>query len=93
MHAVAYWLGLTDAAGPVYLFWSGFFGNVSIFAGVAAFVVHKNCHTAGCWRIGGHSGLCQRHRNTPRMQAPWALAGAEDVVRDLFPLPHNHQLA
>jgi hypothetical protein len=27
-HDVGYWLGLTDPAGPTYLFWSGFGGCI-----------------------------------------------------------------
>lgn len=62
MHGIAYVLGLTDAAGDWYLWWSGFFGNITIFAGVGAFIIHKNCHVQGCWRIGGHVGTCKKHR-------------------------------
>lgn len=52
MRGVAYWLGLTNPSGPVYLFWSGFFGDVTIFAAAVLFLRHKNCHRKGCWRLG-----------------------------------------
>jgi hypothetical protein len=59
-------IGLANS-GPVYAFWSGFFGDVSLLAGVVVFVVHKNCHGRGCWRIGSHhSPYCSKHRNIPQ---------------------------
>lgn len=68
MHSIAYVLGLTDAAGDWYLWWSGFFGNITIFAGVGAFILHKNCHVQGCWRMGGHFGTCKKHRSSDAHQ-------------------------
>ena len=64
IHGLAYWLGLTNASGPVYLFWSGFFGDVTILAAAVVFIRHHNCHTKGCWRLGHfHQGSvkCRRH--------------------------------
>ena len=53
-HWIAYWLGMDDPAGPVYLFYSGFLGGVPVLAAVAVFARHRNCHVHGCWRIGRH---------------------------------------
>ena len=52
MHWLQHWAGLDNGSGPIYLFWSGFFGDLTIFAGVIAVYRHKNCHTRGCLRIG-----------------------------------------
>lgn len=54
-------LGLDNVSGRWYAFWSGFGGDLPIFAGLGAFVLHKNCHTPGCWRLGRHTGLCGKH--------------------------------
>lgn len=57
LHGLLYWLGLTNAAGPVYSFWSGFgsdLGEVTLIAGVIALYRQHNCHVTGCWRIGKH---------------------------------------
>ena len=59
---VAYWLGLTNANGHGYLFWSG--GGGYFFAG-AVYVRHHNCHVPWCWRRGKHPlglyMLCSKH--------------------------------
>ena len=59
-------LGLTDASGGWYLFWSGVFGDVTIFgAGVLLYRKH-NCHVHRCWRISRHvtpegHAVCRTH--------------------------------
>lgn len=64
---VEHWLGMTNASGKTYLFWSGFFGDVSIIVAAVAFLRHRNCHVTGCWRVGRHhvAGTpyvtCQKH--------------------------------
>lgn len=52
MNQVFHWLGMDNASGRVYLFWSGFFGDVTIFASAIAIARHRNCHIKGCWRLG-----------------------------------------
>lgn len=51
-------LGVDNASGPWYLFWSGFVGDVTLLAAilVAPFVQWKraNCQTERCWRFGRH---------------------------------------
>jgi hypothetical protein len=67
MHDIAWVLGLTNASGGWYLLWSGIFGDVTIFAALAIFLHHRNCHARGCWRIGRHPVegtpyvVCRRH--------------------------------
>lgn len=53
-HAIAGLLGLTNASGDLYLFWSGIFGDVSIFAAVAMLYWHHTCHVDNCLRFGRH---------------------------------------
>ena len=50
-------LGVDNASGPAYLFWSGFgsdLGELAIVGGLVAMYRRHNCHVRGCWRIGRH---------------------------------------
>jgi hypothetical protein len=49
-HWLYVWLGLSNASGSPYLFWSGIFGDASIFAAAVAFLLHSRCHSKGCFR-------------------------------------------
>lgn len=70
MHVVnllEHWLGLTNAGGKTYLFWSGFCGDLAFIGGGWAIVRHTNCHVRGCWRVGRHEvrgthfKVCRKH--------------------------------
>ena len=56
---IGHLLGLDNASGPWYLFWSGFGSDLSEVAGLGLVVYmfwrKHNCHEPGCWRIGAHS--------------------------------------
>jgi hypothetical protein len=52
MHWLAHLLGLDSASGSPYLFWSGFFGDVSIIAAAWTLVRRHNCHARWCPLIG-----------------------------------------
>lgn len=60
-------LGLDDASGPVYLFWSGFAGDLGIVGAAYALLRKHNCHVKGCPRVGRHQVpgtewvVCARH--------------------------------
>ena len=62
---IAHLLGLDNASGPTYLFWSGFFGDTTIIGGAILLYLHHNCHVKGCPRIGRHPfqhyKLCAKH--------------------------------
>jgi len=56
--------GIVNEAGPGYGFWSGFAGDLTIFAAVIGWLWHHNCHVKGCWRLGHpHEGkvACRKH--------------------------------
>lgn len=59
-------LGLDNPGGPWYLFWSGIFGDLTIFAAVLAHYFKHNCHVKGCLRLGKHtvdgSPYCSKHK-------------------------------
>jgi hypothetical protein len=63
-------LGTTNGSGRWYLWWSGMFGNLTIFAGILIFYRRHNCHIHRCPRIGTHRAtdangiehvVCRRH--------------------------------
>lgn len=60
------WLGLGNAAGGQYLFWSGIVGDFGLF-GVALTLLRKhNCEVRGCPRMARHATaaghkVCRRH--------------------------------
>lgn len=64
-----HFLGLDNASGPYYLFWSGFGGDligaIPLFGVLAVVWRRVNCHQPGCWRIGLHhheqTVLCRKH--------------------------------
>ena len=79
MHWLAHVLGLDDASGRFYAFWSGFGSDLSELALVAALVavVRKHtCHVRRCWRIGHHPldgtpwTVCRRHHPDLPNKAP-----------------------
>ena len=50
-------LGTTNGGGRWYLWWSGMFSNLTIFAAVVIFYRKHNCHIHGCLRIGSHKAV------------------------------------
>ncbi len=70
MYWLVHLLGLDDASGRWYLWWSGPGPDVPLLGAAAAILRRHNCHTRGCWRIGrfpvdGSSWtVCGRHHPT-----------------------------
>lgn len=54
MRWLAHALGLDNASGPWYLWWSGVFGDVGIFGAAFVYFRSRNCHVKRCPRIGRH---------------------------------------
>jgi hypothetical protein len=52
-------LGTTNGGGRRYLWWSGMFGNLTIFAAVFVFYRRHVCHVHGCPRFGRHKAVDQ----------------------------------
>lgn len=68
-------LGLTNASGPWYLFWSGFYGALSLFVVSMTLLRKFNCHWPKCWYIawqphpnGTGVMLCRKHLPIARSQ-------------------------
>lgn len=84
MHWLSHWLGLDDGSGPVYLFWSGWFGDVGLFTVAATFLRHRNCEVHGCWRFGRHSTaaghrVCRRHHPDDHLTVEGVLAAHQEA--------------
>lgn len=63
-------LGTTNGSGRWYLWWSGMFGNLTIFAAILIFYRKHVCHVHRCLRLGSHTAVdrqgtqhvvCRRH--------------------------------
>jgi hypothetical protein len=68
MHWLAHVLGLDDASGGWYLWWSGFGGRIVLGGGfLATYLRQHNCHESRCWRLGKHHiegtpyVVCRKH--------------------------------
>lgn len=68
IHGFLIWIGITNASGSAYLFWSGFgadLSELSVLGAAAVFYRHRKC--VSCWRIGKHHvegtawTTCHRH--------------------------------
>ncbi len=60
-------IGVTDPSGMPYLFWSGIFGDITIFVAIGVWYWKHTCHDPGCWRIARHAHehgkyqFCRKH--------------------------------
>lgn len=58
-------LGLDNPGGAWYLFWSGIFGDATIFAALGLLYYKHSCHHDKCYRIAKHivngSPFCTKH--------------------------------
>ena len=64
-------LGVDNASGRWYLWWSGIGSDLAYVGIIWAFARHANCHQPRCWRIG-HLPVegtpwktCRRHHPSP----------------------------
>ena len=88
MTAMTHWLiwllGINNEAGRPYAFWSGFGGSIPDFlivGSIAGYLLHRNCHVSGCWRLGRHHVdgtpyvTCRKHH--PAISGP---VSAQDIA-------------
>jgi hypothetical protein len=72
-HDLAYWLGLTNPAGPPYLAWSGVVGNLTYLAVLGVLVRRGRCSVSSCWRpglyrvAGTEYTVCRHHHPTGKV--------------------------
>lgn len=71
---IAHWFltvtGSNNTSDTWYGFWSGFAGDLTIFAGIITYYIHTRCHVEGCNKRGKypfkHYRLCGHHNpNVP----------------------------
>lgn len=57
--------GANNVSGDWYGFWSGFAGDLTIFAGIGVWYWHHVCHQNSCYRFGFHKAgdynVCRKH--------------------------------
>lgn len=64
---LAHILGLDNASGGWYLWWSGFGADVGLLAASVTYARHANCHEHHCWRLGKYHvegtpyRVCRQH--------------------------------
>lgn len=47
-------MGLDDASGNWYLWWSGIGADLGMLGGAVALIRKHQCHVTKCWRLGKH---------------------------------------
>lgn len=63
-HVIAHLLGLDDASGRWYLWWSGAgadLGELAIIGGLVSLYRKHNCEVRRCWRLGRHATAAGHH--------------------------------
>lgn len=76
MSLLAHVLGLDDASGAWYLWWSGACGQLSLVGAAFVVVRRHQCHTRWCVRLGHHPldgtpyRMCRRHHPDLPTRAP-----------------------
>lgn len=89
MHALVHILGLDNASGPIYLFWSGAAADISelaILGGLFSIYRRHQCEVAGCLRLGRHTTaaqhvVCRRHHPDDHLTAEAVVAAHEEASR------------
>jgi len=97
IHTLLDWMGLTDASGKPYLFWSGFGADLSEFAIVGAVVGllrRWNCESHGCWRIARHKTAAEhrvcRHHHPAGAPTAADISAAHAAAIDDIQLPRDN---
>lgn len=85
MHFLSHWLGLDNASGSLYLFWSGILGDFGLLGVLTSTMRKHNCEVHRCWRIGRHRtdaghAVCRKHHPDDKLTAD-AVAAAHAAAR------------
>lgn len=86
MHLLQHILGLDDAAGRWYLWWSGVGADLGIVGAVYGLYRRHNCEIHRCPRFGRHvtaagARLCRRHHPDDHLTVEQAHAAHEAARR------------
>lgn len=89
MHWLSHWLGLDNASGPVYLWWSGAAADISelaILGGLVSIYRRHQCEVVRCLRLGRHKTAaghmtCRRHHPEEHLTAAAVRAAHEEASR------------
>lgn len=88
MHLLLHVLGVDDASGRAYLFWSGVGADISelaVFGGLFGVYRRHQCEVARCWRLGRHRtaaahSVCRRHHPDDHLTAEAVVAAHEEAA-------------
>jgi hypothetical protein len=89
VHLFLHILGVDDASGRWYLWWSGIAADISevaIFGGLFGVYRRHQCEVARCWRLGRHRTaashfVCRRHHPDDHLTAEAVAAAHEEASR------------
>jgi hypothetical protein len=87
---LAHLLGLDDASGPWYLWWSGVAGNLSLIGAPYILWRHHNCEAHRCPRIGRHRTaaghrVCRKHHPESHLKPHHITAAHHDTKNGTRP--------
>lgn len=86
MHLVLHILGLDDASGRFYLFWSGIGADLGLFSTPFVLWFRHTCEIPRCPRLGRHTTaagarLCRKHHPDGPLTVEQAHAAHEEASR------------
>ncbi|MEU6572665.1 hypothetical protein [Streptomyces sp. NPDC046805] len=81
-HFTLHVLGLDDASGGWYLWWSGIVGDITLIGAAWAIIRRHQCEVHHCWRIARHATaaghkVCRRHHPDSHLTAADIIAAHE----------------
>lgn len=80
IHTIAHVLGIDNASGYWYLWWSGAGADLGILGALIGLFRRMNCEVHHCWRLGSHATaaghrVCRKHHPMDKL-TPAAVAEA-----------------
>lgn len=83
MYLLLHWMGLDNASGPAYLFWSGIGSDITEFAILGTIIkLYWQHKCATCWRIAHHAVK----------GTPWKTCHKHATLRDHKELHRQHEI-
>ena len=86
LHTIGHILGLDNASGAWYLWWSGVGADLGILGAVVGAYRRVNCEVHGCWRLGRHATaaghrVCRRHHPLDKITPAVVIEAHEEAAR------------
>lgn len=86
IHTIVHVLGLDNASGAWYLWWSGVGADLGIIGAAVGLYRRVNCEVHGCWRVGRHATaaqhrVCRKHHPMDKLTPADVAAAHEEATR------------